>query len=133
MDQPTFDGVNTYVVAAGAREAGLKVSLSGLGADELLDGYGMGRRVRLLTAAARHASPIRAHVPMVCWTHLVPAKTSSTGMDGRTWGRGRGYTLLRSLFLPEEVARLLPTLEAAHRRNGDRALTIGSSRETAMA
>jgi len=36
MDQPSIDGVNTWFVAKAAREAGLKVALSGLGGDELL-------------------------------------------------------------------------------------------------
>ncbi|MDQ3663018.1 MAG: asparagine synthase (glutamine-hydrolyzing) [Actinomycetota bacterium] len=39
MDQPTFDGVNTYVVSQLAKEAGLTVALSGLGGDELFAGY----------------------------------------------------------------------------------------------
>ncbi len=39
MDEPTADGLNTFVVAQAAREAGLKVVLSGLGGDELLGGY----------------------------------------------------------------------------------------------
>jgi asparagine synthase (glutamine-hydrolysing) len=39
MDQPTVDGVNTYFVAKSARDAGVKVALSGLGGDEILGGY----------------------------------------------------------------------------------------------
>lgn len=36
MDQPSIDGVNAWFVSKAAREAGLKVALSGLGGDELL-------------------------------------------------------------------------------------------------
>lgn len=39
MDQPSIDGINTWFVAKAAKEAGLKVALSGLGGDELLAGY----------------------------------------------------------------------------------------------
>ena len=39
MDQPSIDGVNTWFVAKAAKEAGLKVAISGLGGDELLAGY----------------------------------------------------------------------------------------------
>lgn len=39
MDQPTFDAINTYCVSRVARQAGLKVALSGTGSDELFGGY----------------------------------------------------------------------------------------------
>lgn len=39
MDLPTIDGINTWFVAKAAREAGIKVALSGLGADECFGGY----------------------------------------------------------------------------------------------
>jgi len=39
LDQPSMDGINTYFVSWGARQAGLKVALSGLGSDELFGGY----------------------------------------------------------------------------------------------
>ena len=45
MDQPTIDGINTYLVSAKARGAGVKVALSGLGADEMFAGYSNFRRV----------------------------------------------------------------------------------------
>src|SRR6202140_394538 len=45
MDQPTIDGINTYLVAAKTRAAGVKVALTGLGADEMFAGYSNFRRV----------------------------------------------------------------------------------------
>jgi asparagine synthase (glutamine-hydrolysing) len=54
MDQPTMDGINTYLVSSKARAAGVKVALTGLGADEMFAGYSNFRRVpRMERLAAR--------------------------------------------------------------------------------
>ena len=39
MDQPSIDGLNSWLVARAAASQGLKVALSGLGGDEFLGGY----------------------------------------------------------------------------------------------
>lgn len=60
MDQPTFDGVNTYYVARAAHEGGLTVALSGNGADEVFGGYPFFRlipRLSLLARLAGHVTP----------------------------------------------------------------------------
>jgi asparagine synthase (glutamine-hydrolysing) len=45
MDQPTIDGINTFLVSAKARAVGVKVALTGLGADEMFAGYSNFRHV----------------------------------------------------------------------------------------
>jgi asparagine synthase (glutamine-hydrolysing) len=49
-DQPSVDGLNTYLVAEAARRLGYKVAISGVGADEVFGGYAHLRRsLRWLT------------------------------------------------------------------------------------
>ncbi len=52
LDQPSIDGVNTWVISGAIREAGIKVAISGLGSDELFGGYPSFRRLRQIRRAA---------------------------------------------------------------------------------
>lgn len=119
MDQPTVDGVNTYVVAVAARHAGLKVSLSGLGADELLDGYGLARRARLLTKVGHLPRSIRGLLPVRLMNSANSSHDKLRAWMAQPGDSNQAHQLLRSLFPPDQVRRLMPASTSA--RGPDRA------------
>ena len=55
IDQPTMDGINTFVVSSAVKREGITVALSGLGGDELFAGYPSFRRA-LRFSAMSHVS-----------------------------------------------------------------------------
>jgi asparagine synthase (glutamine-hydrolysing) len=113
MDQPSIDGVNTWFVAKAAKEAGLKVALSGLGGDELLAGYPSfvdlprwHRRFRPFASVpglGRVARPlIRAVAP-----GLALEKPKALGLLEYASSWAGTYLLRRGLFLPYELKEVM--------------------------
>jgi asparagine synthase (glutamine-hydrolysing) len=108
MDQPSIDGVNTWYASKAAAERGLKVVVSGVGGDELFQGYSSFRTLpRLLS--------------LRCWLRPVPGAASLMAAAGRVQARRSGnrrwrhlaewsenieglWWLRRSVCAPEELA-----------------------------
>ena len=59
MDQPSLDGLNTFVVSRVVRSFGIKVVLSGLGGDELFGGYPSFRRAHYIAGLWRLPKSMR--------------------------------------------------------------------------
>jgi asparagine synthase (glutamine-hydrolysing) len=53
MDQPSTDGLNTWLVSYAAKSAGIKVALSGMGGDEFFEGYPSFRHIPLMQSVAK--------------------------------------------------------------------------------
>lgn len=62
LDQPTFDGLNTYFVSRAVREAGITVAIAGTGGDELFGGYRSFRDVPWAAGWSRRLAPLPMRV-----------------------------------------------------------------------
>lgn len=110
MDQPTVDGLNTYFVSKVTSEFGVKVALSGLGADELLGGYGsfsqIPRLVNGLKAAKKTPWLGRAFRSMTAGVMAQVTSPKYAGLLEYGTTYGGAYLLRRGLFMPWELSRM---------------------------
>jgi asparagine synthase (glutamine-hydrolysing) len=116
FDSPSMDGINTFFVSWAARQAGLKVALSGLGSDEIFGGYSTFRTTPQLARMAKIALATPSGLRQV----LAPAidffgGRVTHGDAGRklaaAWAKPDSlpdsYFFARALFAPVQAAELL--------------------------
>lgn len=118
FDQPSMDGINTFFVSWAARQAGLKVALSGLGSDELFGGYDTFRfapRLKLLIALSRALPPsvrrtVLPAIKSIAYRRL--HDDAARKLIAAYSGPGdfpHPYFFTRALFPPASAADLLKT------------------------
>ncbi len=107
-DQPSIDGLNTFVISGVARELGFKVALSGVGADEVFGGYSN------LRARALPAGPLWRRLPGVPLAARLLDRTLSPKLrraaallEGAKDG-ARPQRSYRRVYTRARVAELIP-------------------------
>ena len=122
LDQPSIDGINTYFVSWGARQAGLKVALSGLGGDEIFGGYSSFRRTpqyqRLAALGNRVPGSLRsAMAAAVAGAGAGIAPGDAVRKIAALWKDSESlphpFFFSRTLFPPPQVANLMTEPEVA--------------------
>ena len=120
LDQPTFDGINSYYMSHAVRQAGLKVALVGTGGDELFGGYTSFRDLPALLQWSRRAKWIPNRLLRQLAKMVSSAMLPSDGAvpQQTRWAKlpemvRRGddllslYQLAYALFLPDFQRQLL--------------------------
>jgi len=111
MDQPSVDGINTWYATKAATELGLKAVVSGVGGDELFQGYEsfrtLPRLVRVWSAVAR----VPGVVPVARAVLEVRARRTSNfrWRHAADWSRtmAGAWFLRRGLFAPDDLPHLM--------------------------
>jgi asparagine synthase (glutamine-hydrolysing) len=135
MDQPTVDGVNTYIICRAVHEAGMKVAISGLGGDEIFGGYSSFRAAHQI----ERGTNIWRQAPATLRSGFARAiQTFSSSDQGRKMSAlvrdpaeiMHPCFLSRMLFTPDQVRRLLPLVEmdAGERANSPFKMMLQESR-----
>jgi asparagine synthase (glutamine-hydrolysing) len=113
LDQPSGDGVNTFLVSRAVRSAGLKVALSGLGGDELFGGYPSFTRLDRLSgyALALRRTPVPARQMAAAAVKIAGrssvASSKVAALIETDGSLPEAFPILRQLFGPAERDRLL--------------------------
>jgi asparagine synthase (glutamine-hydrolysing) len=109
MDQPSIDGVNTFVVSKAVKEAGISVALSGLGGDELFAGYPSFQRARQLRNIGIAPLFIRRYLAMAGRLVLngSPRRKKICDLLDSDCSPYAAYAISRRLFAGEEIVKLL--------------------------
>jgi asparagine synthase (glutamine-hydrolysing) len=120
LDQPTFDGLNSYYMSQAVREAGFKVALVGTGGDELFGGYSSFRDLPKMMRWSRRTKSMPREVSIAIAKLISSMMLKSAGAvpQQTRWAKlpemaKRGddllslYQLAYALFLPNFQQQLL--------------------------
>jgi asparagine synthase (glutamine-hydrolysing) len=113
QDQPSGDGLNTWLVARAARREGLSMALSGLGGDEVFAGYPSFRRFGRMLRISRAASAAPSGILGFLAKRAARPGASNRFRKGVALAQANGnpegvYEGLRCHFTDTQIERLMP-------------------------
>lgn len=87
LDEPIGDpaAINTYLICKAAKEKGVKVLLSGMGADEIFFGYRRQRATMMAQRFGRLPGPVKYVIAKT--VNLLPVKISGKGFKFGRWAK----------------------------------------------
>lgn len=130
LDQPSFDGLNSYFMSCAVREAGFTVALVGSGGDELFGGYSSFSELPSLHRFSRRTRWIPLEMKMALAKAVASYRAKNADFPPQTrWAKlpdivsVKGdllalYQLAYALFLPSYQDKLLAVRPSAPRFSG---------------
>ncbi len=113
MDQPSIDGVNSWFASRAAHRAGLKVAMSGLGADELLAGYSTFQTVPAMQRRVRWAAKLPGAAAVAEWAlknglkRLNARQPKASGVLRHGGTLPGAYFVRRALLMPSGLSDVM--------------------------
>lgn len=112
MDQPSIDGINTWFASKAVAELGLKVVISGVGGDELFQGYSSFSRIPRLVRNMKYLKFIPGSDLLVKMISRIQARRSGNSRWLNLSDYGKSHTgawlLARGLYSSSEIQGLMP-------------------------
>ena len=114
LDQPSIDGINTYLVSQATAQTGLKVAVSGIGGDELFGGYGTFQSVPAVESLHRRMGSLPGGAQAMRMMAKLAGRAPRSRFQAKSarvleYGddSAGAYFANRGLFSPQEVRALM--------------------------